>query len=282
MTTHQELPVTDSTAFADALSQAPAIVRPRIEALRAEYQWGYDETPVVWPAIATRVDSSRATQVYRWLDPRSAAAFMSNTSIPVHSQTVTDQKFEMSVRVPVEALFSGEIGKYLPEMRKAGAAAKGLPDRLLAALIVENPVGFDGVPFFGAGHLIDHNYVEKGASYSNNRSTQIEPSLSAAHDFAISMENMTRGIHAEVIVIPERIAEHAPNFSTTIALPFPADHPYWYLIARLDSVLPFIWQDRTPATFAIFDQRDWMCHMGPVARGAVATTYPFLACRVLA
>lgn len=277
----------DNEAFTASLAQAPAIVRPRLEALRDAYQQGYEEITACWPVIATRIESSGIDHSYPWMPTiRSFAP-------PV--QVVENKQYQHAVRVKVEHLFSGEIAEYLLPLRRAGAYAKRLPDQLLAALIVENPPGFDGVPFFGPHRFeVDDpaRIYGNDAGHAGEGQNWIPGSLIYGH--AQGMENAYPGVKPVALVVGANLEQAAVTgainclnwngrqLAVAVLPDLPADHPYWYLIARVGDTLPFIWQERTAAAFMIFDQHNWTCDMGPIVRGAVATTFPFLALRVRA
>lgn len=155
------------------------ITSPLLSALKTSYSRVFEEArskaPTQWAYVATRVSSANASNTYGWLGqyPRLQEWMGARVykDIKEHGYTVTNKKFEASVKIPRTAFEDDSLGVYTPLFAEMGYAAATHPDEILFGLLKSGTANacFDGKCFFAADHPVYANVDGTGdaASASN-------------------------------------------------------------------------------------------------------------------
>lgn len=150
------------------------ISAPVLSALRTAYsdvfQKAYTRAPSHWDKVATRVNSTSASNTYGWLGqfPRlrewvGARAFR---DMKEFGYTIPNRKFEASVEISRVDFEDDNLGVYNPLFQEMGYAAAVHPDEIVFGLLRDgetNPCA-DGKPFFSADHPVYPNVDGTGTA----------------------------------------------------------------------------------------------------------------------
>jgi phage major head subunit gpT-like protein len=245
------------------------VTQARVSALqvtfRKDYDGAYGDTPTWWPQFATQVPSgsasttqgwlARSLRVRKWSGPRLIR------SLYTHSQEIPNEDFELTVGVPRNDIEDDILAVHSRGMADFGRANAKWPDDLLFERLAENPVCFDGQPFFDTDHPLDPAGVQSNdfnlpltddnfdtvwqamASYTGEDSKPlgvmpdrlvVPPQLKKAGREIVEADRNAAGAtnvqkgDAKLVVIPE------------LAL-FPTQ---WHLIDSSKGIMPWFWQLR--------------------------------------
>lgn len=162
------------------------------------YQQGYS-VAVPWSdGIFTTLPSKGAETLIGWLDKIPSMRKWVGNRVMNHANirtySVFNEKWENSVGMDRSAVEDNQLGLYAQALKMLGDHAAKWKDRLGALKIKENPVGFDGVPFFSGSHPVDLDNPTV-ATYSNVVSTAT--TLADAYNQAIALGSNFQGADGE-------------------------------------------------------------------------------------
>lgn len=277
------------------------------------YASAYKGTAPWWSQIATLMPSTSESVTHGWLDRipklREWIGPRQVQNAKTRDRIVTNKTFELTAAVPKEKIEDDQYGVYSPLAAMFGQQAAKWPDQLLAAKIVENPVGFDGVTFFNDAHP---TFAPDGSTYDNNLAL---PLTAANYGTARAAMMQFKGADGEplqvmpnLLVVPpqlEQVAreilnnEFLPSAAGTattqnvwrgsaqlLVIPELTAATTWYLLDVRNVIKPFIFQLRQAPNFvyrnkptddAVFWNRELI--FGVDARGVSDVSLPFLALR---
>ena len=260
-----------------------------LDALRVDFKLsfdqGYSRTEPWYTKIASEIPSGARANVYgwiaqqlkmrEWIGPRVAQ------NLSEHSYTLANKEFEGTVQVFRPDIRDDNLGIYSSQlMPQLGEAAKKHFDTLISALLVANPLAFDGLSMFNTAHL---TYNGAG-TYSNDFTTA---PLNAANFNAawaamasyVGEDGLPLNVSPNLIVVPPQLKLAALQIlqSTTIVAAGPgstfgsvdnqlkgwaevlvieelASAPtVWYLLDTSKGIKPFIAQSREEPQFVSRD-----------------------------
>lgn len=275
-----------------------------------------------WAAeLATFVPSTTESITHGWMDkvpklrewigPRQ----VQNASL--RSRIVTNKTFELTMAVPKEKIEDDQYGLYQPMARHMGEQAAKWADRELAALILANPEGFDGVSFFNDAHPVNLDKPAMG-TYDNKLALALN-----ATNYGIARKTMRTfkgadgerlGVVPSLLVVPPSLEEVArqilnadylpafvqgnstagnvanmPNIwkgsASLLVIDELEDEPTaWYLLDNRSVIKPFVFQLRQAPNFVYRNKPSddnvfWTKEFvfGVDARGVADVSLPFLA-----
>ena len=135
--------------------------------------------PSQWATLATLVASTAASTTYGWLGqfPKLAewTGQRSYKSMKEFGYSVTNKKYEASVKIPRTAFEDDTLDVYAPLFREMGYAAATHPDEIVFGLLKNGRTNdcFDGKKFFAADHPVYPNV--DGTGSVANASNLIRP-----------------------------------------------------------------------------------------------------------
>lgn len=134
------------------------------------YQQGYSIAKPWSDSIVTTIPSKGAEQLIGWLDKIPSMRKWTGNRVMNHAVirtfSVYNDKYEDGVGMDRSNVEDNQLGLYAQALKMLGDHAAKWKDRLNGLKIKENPVGFDGVPFFSASHAVDLDNPTAGV-YSN-------------------------------------------------------------------------------------------------------------------
>lgn len=166
-----------------------------------------------WSKIATRVDSTTATENYSWLDDVPMFREMNGERVVKHwnenSYTLANKKFELTLDIPRDRVDDDQWGVYANRARSIGYEAAQHQERLVmnALLAGFDTVCYDGQFFFDTDHpvgtgtygndgggsgdpwfLIDGNRAMKPFILQVRQEAEIFSNLNPSSDYAIEYD----------------------------------------------------------------------------------------------
>lgn len=115
-------------------------------------------TPSIWPALATRVDSTSDKETYGWLaDVPGMQEFLGERifkELRAFEYAVKNRSWEQSIGLNMEVVDDDRHGLYTPTAQRMTQKAARHPDKLMVELIVAGESGlcYDGQPFYDTAH----------------------------------------------------------------------------------------------------------------------------------
>lgn len=255
-----------------------------------QYAEAYAGTPTWYDKLATTIPSNNRSNTYGWLAqqlrlrPWIGPRVVQN--IAEHSYVIQNLPFELTVELSKWDIRDDNLGLFSTQtIPQFAQAVKKHPDQLLAALLVANPLAFDGKALFADDHptFAAASYTQ---TYDNNFSAQLDGAgvntVRAAMQSIIGEDGQPMGIMPRLLIVPpqlQREAEVVAN-STTYALPgspltggngATVDNPMrgsfeilvvpelataptiWYMADVSKAIKPFVYQTRDPFDFVARD-----------------------------
>ena len=266
----------------------PAALQVYFTGLQTIYQQGYDSVSAEdeWSdKIAMTVPSDTELETYGWSDlipkMREWVGPRVLNNLPLRSRSLTNKDWEETHSIPRNKFLDDKLGLYSTLAQQMGTNAKLLHTDQLAAKILENPVGFDGVNFFSPSHLTDlddpgsatqsnllnlalnaTNYATAQATMRaflgrNGRTYKSKGTVLAVPS---ALEFTARTIMNASIIAPATFqgVTQVGGFSNVLAgisevvvMPeLDAEPTAWYLLDCRSAVKPFVKQIRQAAQFA--------------------------------
>lgn len=138
----------------------------------------YEGATPFWTRVATRIPSTTRVQNYpmhakiaklrRWTGARQVQ------NAKAYSYSLTNEKYELTLGIPVEDFEDDQLGVYDATIRDMGEQARLWPDDLVAAAILAGTTetGYDGTAFFSdshslGGNTIDNNFASTALTHAN-------------------------------------------------------------------------------------------------------------------
>jgi len=278
---------------------------------------GYQGPEFFADKLAMRVTSSGPFNLYpwiasiptvrKWVGPRVIQ------NMAAHRYLIENEDYEVTGRIPRNAIADDQIGFYNPVVQGYGYAAAKWEDDMVAAVLRNNAVGFDGVPLFSASHP---TYAPSGAVYANDYALALNAvNFATVKTGAASLVNEGGKpllVRYDTLVVPPQLEPAARtilnaeiiaanggtgtvvamsniwrNSVKLVVIEDLADLPTtWWMMDTSRPVKPLILQVREPMTFsyknAPTDDNVWWDKeiiFGADARGAAAPGLPFLMAR---
>ncbi|GAB7494981.1 Mu-like prophage major head subunit gpT family protein [Bilophila wadsworthia] len=161
----------------------PIATNSLLNSLRVGYNDVFEKAkaaaPSQWATLATLVASTAASTTYGWLGqfPKLAewTGQRSYKSMKEFGYSVTNKKYEASVKIPRTAFEDDTLDVYAPLFREMGYAAATHPDEIVFGLLKNGRTNdcFDGKKFFAADHPVYPNV--DGTGSVANASNLIRP-----------------------------------------------------------------------------------------------------------
>lgn len=134
---------------------------------KTSFRGGFAGISPMWSQVATRVPSSAREEKYSWLGQwpkiREWLGDRVVRELSGHSYSVTNKRFESTVKVNKDDILDDQLGMYGPMFEELGRATAAFPDELIFALLAagHQTLCYDGQFFFDTDHPV------AGASVSN-------------------------------------------------------------------------------------------------------------------
>lgn len=180
--------------------------------LATTYNQAYATTEVWADKIVTDLPSKGAATAIGWMDKLPAMREWLGPRI-IHTPAVRDRfivnkLFELTVGIKQTDIDDDNLGIYIPITANLADQAKKWKDRLVAAKILENPVGFDGVPFVSASHPVNLDNASMG-TYSNltTGATSVEDGFKKGRTAMATR----RGADGKVLAVKPNWLLHPPS-----------------------------------------------------------------------
>ena len=192
----------------------PVATNALLNSLRVGYSDVFEKAkaaaPSQWAMLATLVASTAASTTYGWLGqfPKLAewTGQRAYKSMKEFGYSVTNKKYEASVKIPRTAFEDDTLDVYAPLFREMGYAAATHPDEIVFGLLAAGRTEdcYDGKKFFAADHPVYPNVDGTGS--------------------VVNTSNLLRPAAVESVV---------------------TDKTAWYLLDVSRPLKPFIFQERT-------------------------------------
>jgi phage major head subunit gpT-like protein len=266
-----------------ALTITPTVLEATYTAFNMRFQQGFQRTKPWWSELSTLVPSGTSSETYAWLKEipgfREWVGERHAHELVSRGQVLANKPYELTVKVPRDAVEDEQLGIYSSNFEMMGMAAAKWPDKVLAAAIKAGTtaLAFDGQPFFHASHPVDMDNPSKG-TYSNNKpgfALTPENYGAARAEFRARVNDAGEpmGIRPSLLVVPPQLEDTAnriltndrliravtsgsvsgvsednniyKNTAKPLVIEELADQPdTWYLLANDMPIRPFIWQLR--------------------------------------
>ena len=146
----------------------PAAVTALFTGYKKQYQDAFDAHKPMWPRIATAVPSTTKSNTYGWLGEwptfREWVGERQFKDMKAHSYTLTNEKFESSIKISRDEIEDDEIGVYSPLVAQMGKGASEFPDELIFGLLGKGfaSLCYDGQNYFDSDHPVYPSVDGKG------------------------------------------------------------------------------------------------------------------------
>jgi phage major head subunit gpT-like protein len=270
--------------------------------------------------LATEAPSNTETQTYAWMcqipKMKKWLSERQMESLAAHSYSLTNEDWEVSIKVPRNKIDDDQYGVYRPAVGSYGEAAAKWDDDMVLEVIeaAEDTLCFDGQNYFDTGHPVDPYDVDKG-TYDNlltSKALTPENYADARRKMRLFKGDNGRplGVRPSLLVVPtaledkaRRILESTELATTTqegstvvgaqtniykgtaelLVIDDLTDQDDWYLLDTSRVVKPFVKQIRKRPEFQRYfnpaDPNLFLFReyvMGADARGAAGVSLPFL------
>lgn len=252
--------------------------------LRSEFFNRFENTPVYYTDLATRVQSTSDSETYRWLGTvpkmREWGTGRLARGVRTESYSVENFKYESTIEVDRDEIADDQTGQIRIRVGELANRAATHRDYLISQLLLNGETAgnnsYDGVSFFNAVHVSGSSGNQSNSLTYDAVSTDVPTvaEFKAALQQAIAQmlnfkddqgDPMAVGASGLTCIVPPTMyftALEAVNSSLVnntsnllqgaariIAFPWLSDASKWYL-AKTDGVVrPFIFQDREPVEF---------------------------------
>ena len=247
--------------------------------IKTTFNKALDEAKPIWAKLATKVPSTGKQNDYAWIKDGwpSLRKWMGDKSIKgleASSYVVVNNDYESTIAVKRNDLEDDNTGIYAAQARGEGTAAALWPDEMLADAVngVFTNDCYDGKKMVAA----DHPVGDKGAVLSNigtkaldcSTLAKAKASYGAARTAMMSLKNDAgRPLNilpnlllvppaleamARTLMINDRLEDGKPNpykgTAEVVVWPQLTSATAWFLIDNSKPLMPFIFQERKPAT----------------------------------
>jgi phage major head subunit gpT-like protein len=237
--------------------------------------------------VSTEVPSSTQTNTYAWmlrlLSMRqwNGPRVIQNLQSKVHA--VSNRDFEATVGCDRNEIEDDQLGVFSLNMQMLGRSAARLRGELCREAIVNNAVGFDGVPYFAANHPLNPAGVQSNTSALALTQTNLAAVKALMMSFA-GEDGKPLGVRPNLVVVPSSleltiktilVAEYGANGASNVSRgdmqyyvdPELVDQNDWYVFDTTAPVKPVIFQNRkspqlvqrtSPDDDNVFSQRQFI------------------------
>lgn len=250
------------------------------EAMNTRFQAGFTTAPTWWERLAMRVPSNTSIETYAWVaDIPGFREWLGERvvhNLKSRAAKLENKKFEHTIGIPREKLEDDQYGIYGTYSEQTGQSARGLPDELVGAVILNGPttLTWDGQFFFDAGHPVNmdepaspvqSNIFPGTALNAQNYSTVRATMMSYVGESGRPMKVLPNLLivppqlerTAKEIVLAQNIPGAAivgdnvmKGTADVLVIPELAAQPtVWYLADTSKPVKPFVWQERLAVEF---------------------------------
>lgn len=302
-----------------ALQITPSVLDATYTGFNLKYQAGFQRTTAWAEQVSTLVPSATGSETYAWLKEipgfRKWLGERQVHELASRGQVLANDDFELTVKVPRNAIEDEQLGIFGANFEMMGRAAKKWPDEVLVAAILANGPAFDGQAFFNGSHPVDMDDPSKG-TYSNDL-TSLALSADnygiarAAFRSRVNDAGKPMGLRPNLLVVPPQLEDTAKRIlqsdmlARSLSNGAAADNNIykntadllcieelsgapttWYLLCTDMPIKPFIWQLRkapvmtslvAPTDPNVFNLKEYV--YGSDARGAAGYSLPFLGQR---
>lgn len=140
--------------------------------VRATFMSAYAGSEEIWhPRVTAMVPSGGASNIYPLaIDPGPVREWSSGErlikSLQLGSYQVFNTRYEKTVGINRDTLRDDQTGALIMQVREIGRKFRQHPDEMIAAIIVANPAGLDGLTLFHATHQ-RNPLVPDGNTFAN-------------------------------------------------------------------------------------------------------------------
>lgn len=144
-----------------------ALLANLFNGFKTEFRGAFTGATPAWAKIASKINSSTATEDYSWLSEWPAIREWIGdrliNELSASTYSVKNKKFESTIRVKRDNIEDDQLGLYGPMFQELGRATAMHPDELVFALLALGYTAkcYDGQTFFDDEHLV------AGANVSN-------------------------------------------------------------------------------------------------------------------
>ena len=148
----------------------PTSISALFTGYKKQYQNAFNAHKPAWPRIATAVPSTTKSNTYGWLGEwptfRKWIGDRQFKDLKAHSYTLTNEKYESSIKISRDEIEDDEIGVYSPLVAQMGKGAAEFPDELLFGLLGKGfaSLCYDGQNYFDTDHPVYPNVDGKGVA----------------------------------------------------------------------------------------------------------------------
>lgn len=181
------------------------------------FSTAYQTTPVWRGQIANDRPSTTDSEVYGWMDriPALSPWAGSRAEKGIQSETlrVKNRPFELTVSINKWHLADDQWGLYSFLPAQLGEQAAKWPDYQIAAALLDNIKGTDGLSFFNNAHPIDLYAPSKGTFDNDYTSTPLNPTNLATVVHAMQSRRAQDGtplmVQPDTLIVPPALKYQA-------------------------------------------------------------------------
>ena len=250
-----------------------------IAGLQTAFQKAYARPTLQWQRIATVVPSNKASETYAWLGQAPSMREFGAERIPKglseYSYTITNKKYENSIRIDREALEDEQYGQLRVRVEELADKAARHPEKLVFELLSDGftNLAYDGQFYFDTDHSEGASGTQSNKGTSAFSSTTYQTARTAIAGYKDDAGELL-GLAGDLLVVPPGLEGTARNLlnadfvsdgtttvsniwkssSDMIVAPFLKDTNDWFLLVTNGVMKPIIFQDRTPVEFTRLEQ----------------------------
>lgn len=148
----------------------PTAISTLFTAYKKQYQDAFNAHKPAWPRIATEILSTTKSNTYGWLGEwpgfREWIGERQFKDMKSHSYTLTNKKYEASIKIGRDDIEDDEIGVYSPMVAQMGKGAAQFPDELVFGLLGKGfgSLCYDGQNYFDTDHPVYPSVDGKGTA----------------------------------------------------------------------------------------------------------------------
>lgn len=253
--------------------------------LKTNFDMGFKEPTTIYQSITTEIPSNKEGESYGWLGETNGLKEWKDERVPhallENGFSLKNKDYEDTIAVDRNALDDEQYGQIKLRVRNMGTVAKQSYDEILAEVIEENGICYDGQNFFDTDHEEGESGVQsnvdnalpfgasslktiitrmKGFKMSNGKKAKVRPShLMVPSTLAWEAREILDPKVVSVTTDPGKalmkgVLEFIENSELSDANG--ADAAYYVLDLKSRAVKPFIFQNRKKITFTALDKSD--------------------------
>lgn len=176
------------------------------------FQTAFQDAPSFADRVAMTVPSSSRATLHGWMDKlpdvREWVGPRVIQNAKLQRRLIENKFYETTVGIPEEDIEDDQVGLYTPMVQMMGQSMKQFADKQIAKLINDNPIAYDGKPFFAADHPVDTYDPDKGAQSNiidgDLSEDTYEQALALMAEFKGADGNVM-GIQGTALMVPTRL-----------------------------------------------------------------------------